>query len=179
MAFRNSVKVTMLSSDQDAPRSYPAQSALLFEPLAPDPEPEAIAPVSNDAAPSRVVAPAKETREISAAATWHARADELRAMTDTLPSAITRSLMPKIIALYDGFARAEGWSDTQLDRQEAAPATPLPAEPLGAEFPDGEFPGEEFPDDDAPPSLAPAAPAWLTFARRPLPSPRHAGRRRS
>jgi hypothetical protein len=171
MAFRNSVKVTMLSSESETARAYPPQPAFDIEPA-----------VSNDAAPVPVLVPPPatrteiraDTREASAAAMWHARADALRDMTDTLPSAITRGLMPKIIALYDGFARAEGWSDKQCDPQEeAAPETPR-EEPL-----DEEFPPEEFPDDDAKLSLAPAAPAWLSFARRPLPSPRHAGRRRS
>ncbi|HEX4192265.1 MAG TPA: hypothetical protein VHY80_04170, partial [Stellaceae bacterium] len=171
MAFRNSVKVTMLSSESETARAYPPQPAFDIEPA-----------VSNDAAPAPVLVPPlairteirADIREASAAQMWHARADALRDMTDTLPSAITRGLMPKIIALYDGFARAEGWSDKQRDPQEqAAPETP----PREAPFED-EFPDEEFPDDDAKLSLAPAAPAWLSFARRPLPSPRHAGRRR-
>lgn len=165
MAFRNSVKLTMLSPESENARPYPAPPAFRVEPIA-----------SNDAAPAPMLVPPAEIeirteiREVSAAAMWHARADALRAMTDALPSAITRGLMPKIIALYDGFARAEGWSDKQIERQEeAATATP----------PMGESLDTEFPDDDAPPSLVPAAPAWLALARRPLPSPRHAGRRRS
>jgi hypothetical protein len=116
MAFRNAVKITLLSLDNEKPRSYPAQPAGRFAP--PAPEPDAVArPVSNDAAP--VPAP---VREISPAAAWHARAGELRAMTDTLPSDITRTLMPKIAALYDALAREEGWSERD--------ALPLPEEPV-------------------------------------------------
>jgi hypothetical protein len=170
MAFRNSVKLTMLSPESENARPYPAPPAFRVEPIA-----------SNDAAPAPMLVPPAEIeirteiREVSAAAMWHARADALRAMTDALPSAITRGLMPKIIALYDGFARAEGWSDKQAEQQEeAATETAPPAAPLDAELPD-----DECPDDDAPPSLVPAAPAWRALARRPLPSPRHAGRRRS
>lgn len=178
MAFRNSVKVTMLAPDQDAPRSYPTQSALFFEapPVVeapPEPQPEvAVEPTSSDAPPS-----AEESEEASAAMLWHARADELRAMTDTLPSEITRGLMPKIIALYDGFARAEGWSDRMLEQPEPpAPAAPPPTDELRYE--DEPLYEDEFPDDDAPLALAPAVPAWLSFARRTLPSSRHRSIRR-
>ncbi|HWE75972.1 MAG TPA: hypothetical protein VG328_22625 [Stellaceae bacterium] len=179
MAFRNSVKVTLLSPESENARPYPAQPAFLLkepslaEQIARTPQ-EVAPPVSNDSAPTP--APATDidrVEEISAAAMWHERADELRAMTDTLPSAITRGLMPKIIALYDSFARAEGWSDTRLEQHEpAAPEAPLPDELLLGEC------AEEFPDDDAPLSHAAPEPAWLAFARRPLPSPRRRSIRR-
>ena len=166
MAFRNSVKVTMLAleSENEKSRFYPTQTALLYAP-------ETVAPpVVRDAARAPVLVSKREIGTITAAEMWHGRADVLRAMTDTLPSAITRGLMAKIIALYDGFAREEGWSDLRGEPQQAAaPAAPPPEE---SRFED------EFPDDDAPLSLAPASPAWPAFARRPLPAPRRAGRRR-
>ena len=157
----------MLSPEsEDSPFLF--EEPRVDEPIARTPQGTAPS-VSNDAAPVRE----SDIGAVSAAAMWHARADALRAVTDTVPSAITRDLMPKIIALYDSFARAEGWSDKQLEQRErAAPKTPPAEESPVAEFAD------EFPEDDAPPSPAAPEPAWLALARRPLPSSRRRSTRR-
>jgi hypothetical protein len=176
MAFRNSVKVTMLSLENEKQHSYPAQPAFVFEPPAPEPE---TPPISNDAAPIVVAEPIAPTLgqmpdETLPAAIWHARANDLRVMTETLPSDITRELIPKIVALYHGLARDEGWreEDASMPPEEPQPEA-LPCTTIAG--------GEEPVESDAPAELLsppPDAPRWPTHPRRPLPMGRRIARRR-
>jgi hypothetical protein len=145
MAFRNSVKVTLLSLENEPARPYQTQSAFRIEPPAPKPQ-AILRPISNDTMP----APATEI----APAAWHARAEELRAMTDMLPSEVTRSLMPKIAGIYDDLASDAGWT---------APEAPPPDVP---------------PEDEAVPETVPPLAASIATPRRALPLGRRTARRR-
>jgi hypothetical protein len=167
MAFKNSVKITLLSLDNEKPQAHPAQPAVRFTP--PTPEPEVIArPVPNDTIPvsAPAVAPVPTpVQEISQAAAWHARAGQLRTMTDTLPSDITRTLMPKIVALYDALAREEGWSERDT--------LPPPSEEPQREAPPAD---EELPEIALSP--APRIQERLPHPRRPEALGRRTARRR-
>jgi hypothetical protein len=117
--------------------------------------------------------PPSESGECSAAS-WHARAEEIRAMADTLPSDASRALMPKIAAIYDEVASEAGWSrphalpTDDLGRQEAPQAAAPLAESRPAEhlaFP----PDDPELEDELPavtPSRDPRATERIAFPRR-------------
>jgi hypothetical protein len=160
MAFRNSVKVTLLL-EPEQPRLRYDEPAPLSEALAPTAKPAPLAPRALENAAQR--AADKE----SAAAAWHARAEEIIAMADMLPAMTTRPLMPKIADLYNALARDAGWT---------APDA-LPPDDSGL---------EEAPQANAaeePPAVAPPAdprPAErIALPRRPLPLGRRLPRRRA
>ena len=172
MAFRNAVKATLLETEELRSRSdEPGLIVDAPEPVAPPPAEKPAAPrqVDSTAKPAPV-AQAKSPPEASLGATWHARAEALCAMADTLPSAASWSLISKIAGLYDELARDAGWTE---------PETPV-LEPLGLD--------EAAPAVDEPPAVEDSPPAPLadppaqdrvTFARRPQPLGRRFPRRRA
>lgn len=163
MAFRNSVKAACLSLDNEQPGARvdeagePVKSWHTWEEetralVAALPGkihldemqldmPAMSAPADMPAmpAPAAVAPPVSETQqtedEAFLASSWHTRAETLRAMTDTLPSKITRSLMPKIAAIYDDFARDAGGfePDTLATPDPLAPPDALPSDDLAHE----------------------------------------------
>ena len=152
MAFKNSLKATLMELDQPRSRSDEADALVDAPPVAPR-------PLENIAQP---VAKPRASGEAFLAATWHARAEELCAMADTLPSKDSWSLISKIASLYDELARDAGWSE----KEEAAPA------PVETCLEDLQL--EEAPSADAEPqALAPlpelSLPGRAAFPRRPLP----------
>jgi hypothetical protein len=132
---------------------------------------KSIAPRSAEiAATAAPVAPPKPPEAAFLAATWaatcHARAEELCALADTLPSKSSWSLISKIAGLYDELARDAGW---------AAPETPPPEALRLEEAPqiEGEPLLEEAPAADPRPEDR------IAFERRPLPQGRRLPRRRA
>lgn len=190
MAFRNSVKATLLELEEpcaDEPRTIidvlaPLAQRPVEKPVAQEPveKPAAQRPMEKPATPRQVdssakPAPAPQAKppaEAFLAATWHARAEELCAMADTLPSKASWSLISKIAGLYDELARDAGWTESEtpvvepLRLEEAAPA--MDDAPLL---------------EEDPPALAllaePLPPDRAAFARRPLPLGRRFPRRRA
>jgi hypothetical protein len=120
MAFRNSVKATLLLED-DQPR-----------PRFDGPDPYFKAP------PPRLPLPSAD--DARAAAAWRARAAALRAMAETLPSKTTQPLISKIAALYDDIASeavpappdASAADDSLAEKIPAIapPADPQPVAPI-------------------------------------------------
>jgi hypothetical protein len=117
MAFRNSVKATLLL-EPEQPRSRSDEAGPVFAEPAPPP---AAAPRSEEESPG---------------ALWHARGAALRDMANTLASMGTQSLIEKIAVLYDGIASDAGWrapdapsADALASTEEAPPAAPPRAEP--------------------------------------------------
>jgi hypothetical protein len=162
MAFRNSLKATLLLEEAEQPRSRLAEAGPNFE-AAPVAEPPR-------AKPPRVAPPFAASDTVMAAA-WHRRAEELCAMADTLPCQSSWSLISKIASLYDELAREAGWSDAEGSASEAprsADEARAEEEPLAAEEPPA-----PTPPADPPP------PARISFPRRPLPLGRPVPRRRA
>ena len=129
MAFRNSVKATLLF-EEEQPRSRSDEAPPIFGPPA-------------ESAPLARVAPPPAAEYAPLGATWHKRAEELCAMADTLPCKSSWSLISKIASLYDELARDAGWSE----KEEAVPAPVAdPPPPERASFPRRPLPlGRAFP----------------------------------
>lgn len=151
MAFRNSVKATLLF-EEEQPRSRSDDPPPIFAPPA-------------ESAPLAHVAPPPAADDASLGATWHKRAEELCAMADTLPCKSSWSLISKIAGLYDELARDAGWTEPE----DLPPAALRPEdEPDAADEP------------PAPAPLAdPPPPERMSFPRRPLPLGRAFPRRRA
>ena len=147
MAFKNSLKATLIELEQPRSRSDEAEAIV-------DTPPVAERPLENTAKP---VTKPRASDEAFLAATWHARAEELCAMADTLPSKDSWSLISKIASLYDELARDAGWS-------EEAEIAPAPVE-MCLENPQ---PEEAPPADAEPQAIAPPV-ERTAFRRRPLP----------
>jgi hypothetical protein len=159
MAFRNSVKATLLEMEQPRLRST-EHDAIFFEAPAPAPIIEP-APVIT---PPPVVVRASLDDALSAA-TWHARAEALRDLADTLPSKTTRPLIPKIAALYDQVACNAGWSEPDalapddLGLEDEPPVVAPHADPVAVPRPA---------ERSAFPRRRMLAPGRQGFARRPV-----------
>ena len=132
MAFKNSVKATLFSETggESQPPSAERMRAEELRAMV-----TALGNISLDQPAQPIV-----TEEKSLKAAWHARAEEIRAMTDTLSSEPTRPLMTKIAAIYDEFAREAGWSDPKASRvedlgPEEAPQTAATQEAIPHAFP--------------------------------------------
>lgn len=171
MAFRNAVKATLLETEELCSRSgEPDVIVDAPEPVAPPPAEKPAPPrqVDGTAKPAPVAQP-KSPPEASLGATWHARAEALCALADTLPSEASWSLISKIAGLYDELARDAGWTEQETPMleplEEAAPAMD---EPPAAEDPPASAPlADPLPQDH------------VTFARRPQPLGRRFPRRRA
>jgi hypothetical protein len=170
MAFRNSVKATLFL-EPEQPRSRAAEPGPLFDATTTITEPAPViqpAPVIE----SVPVAPRPVSREALLAATWHARAEALVALADTLPSKGSSLLISKIASLYEVLARDAGWCEeteapAQMElRLEAPPAA-------------DESQGEDEPPAEEESPAAPSPEQYRAFPRRPLPSARAVPRRRA
>jgi hypothetical protein len=155
MAFKNSLKATLLEQEQPSPSSdaHPIfEEPALTSPAAPQPPERSV--------PRAAVKPPAAPTEAYAAVSFHARAQALCAMADTLPSKGSWLLITKIASLYDTLAGEAGWSEDDL----------LPPDDL------------KFEDEPPPEEAAQAAPRSeerAAFARRPLPLGRSLPRRRA
>ena len=119
MAFRNSVKATLLSLETEQQRSRSDEPSPLFEMHPP-------APVAPPAPAAKRTPPAAVAENGEPSATsWRARGLKIRATTDTLPSEGTRPLMLRIAAIFDEFAR-----EAELSEQDAPPSDDAPLEAL-------------------------------------------------
>ena len=176
MAFRNSVKATLLL-EPEQPRSRSEEPAPIFKPQ-PAPPPS-VAQRPSDNVAQRVwknVVPRKP-EDGFLAATWHARAEELCAMADTLPSKNSWSLISKIAALYDEIARDAGWSEDEvLPAPDPGAAVEAPEALAAEETEIAEPVAAEEAELSAPPAEPPATRA---FPRRPLAFGRPVARRRA
>lgn len=156
MAFKNSLKATLLT-EPEQPRSRSDEA----DPICDAPPVAEQRPFGNAATNAPAVAkPAMKPRasaDAFLAATWHARAEELCAMADTLPSKDSWSLISKIASLYDELARDAGWSE---DEEGGPAAVEVPLEKLQT---------AEVPAADAAPEALAPPPERAAFRRRPLP----------
>jgi len=114
--------------------------------------------------------PPQAKHEVPLAAAWHARAEQLCAMANTLPCETSWSLISKIAHLYDELARDAGWTEPEALAPDAVRLEAPPAE-------------EDLQAKEERPAAAPQAAdppeERTTFSRRPLPLGRRFPRRRA
>lgn len=103
-------------------------------------------------------APPQAKHDVFLAAAWHARAEQLCAMANTLPCETSWSLISKIAHLYDELARDAGWTEPEALAPDAVRLEEPPA---------------------AAPQVADPPEERIAFSRRPLPSGRRFPRRRA
>jgi hypothetical protein len=121
-------------------------------------------------------APTPVKHDASRAAAWHARAEQLCAMADTLPCATSWSLISKIAVLYDELARDAGWT---VPGALAADNACLEEPPADDELQMKEEPQALAPPAAEPPQAEPPQAERAAFSRRPLPIGRRFPRRRA